>query len=141
MLLLTASVAMLKTCTAASLCCFMKHGLKHAAIEAVSTHLTTIGIHCLELLQEVISFGSPNDLVIDISDIHDIQYAVAKVIFQNSPDYVEGDIVACMPHVGTVVHCRSTFIPGQLPTTESSCRHQCRLAVCQAIIYLRDWDC
>lgn len=35
---------------------------------------------------------TPTNLVINISDVHDIEYTVAKVIRQNTSHYVKGDV-------------------------------------------------
>lgn len=75
------------------------------------TNLAAVGVCCLKLLQQVVSLGSSDDLVINISDVHDIQDAVAKVVLQDASDNVKGDVVSCVPHVCAVIDCGSTFIP------------------------------
>ena len=95
----------------------------------------------LELLQQVVPLCSSNDFVIDVCDIHDIQDAVSKVVFQDASDYVKGDIVSRMPHVGAVVYCWSTLIPRQLFASWPSNWNKRLFAILQAVVDLWEWYC
>lgn len=73
--------------------------------------------------------GPPDDLVIDISHIHDIQNAIPKVVLQYASDYVKCDIVSCVAHMCAVIYGRSTFIPCQLLAAGPSSWYQWDFAV------------
>ena len=70
----------------------------------------------LRILRKQVPVLCPlNDFVVHIRHVHDIQDAVAKVVLQYAAHNVKGDIVPRVPQVGSIIHCGSTGVPGQLP--------------------------
>ena len=51
------------------------------------------------LLQEEVLPGSIDDLVINVSDIHDINYIIVEIITQDSPKDVKAYVRSGMAHV------------------------------------------
>jgi hypothetical protein len=55
-----------------------------------------------------------NNLVVNVSDIHNLLHIVAEVIGQNAADNVEADVGSCMAHMRLIVDCGSTLVPSDL---------------------------
>ena len=94
----------------------------------------------LILLQKIVSLGTSDDLIVNISDIHDIQYTVAKIVLQDPSDNVKCDVVSGMAHVCTIVHCWPALIPGQLPAAWTPNRYKGLFTVLETVVDLWQWD-